>query len=192
MQKLDLNTSQPNSYETQTPIDEPAALHNNQVSSTYSSNTVTSPTSSMPKSSQKAFMITSLIAVIAGVITGFGGHKLMAKSQAPLAPATQPVAGENIEKGAVFGSQDQNAFKDSAQGYLVKGGLEGEGSHHILRAGGVTQTVYLTSSVTDLDALEGMEVKVWGDTFKAQKAGWLMDVGRVEVVNPKGEKPIEE
>jgi len=37
-----------------------------------------------------------------------------------------------------------------------------------------------------------MEVKIWGETFKAQKAGWLMDVGRVEIVNPDGEAPLEE
>jgi hypothetical protein len=36
-----------------------------------------------------------------------------------------------------------------------------------------------------------MIVKVWGETNKAQKAGWLMDVGRVQVVNPQGEAPAE-
>lgn len=97
----------------------------------------------------------------------------------------------NIKNGDVFGSQATASFKDSAQGYLAAGGLEGEGSHSLLRAGGVSQTVYLTSSVTDLDKFVGMEIKVWGETFSGQEAGWLMDVGRVEVINTVGEEPEE-
>jgi hypothetical protein len=34
-----------------------------------------------------------------------------------------------------------------------------------------------------------MEVKIWGETFKGQQAGWLMDVGRVEVIEVEGEQP---
>jgi hypothetical protein len=94
--------------------------------------------------------------------------------------------------GDVFGVQDEKTFKDSAEGYLEIGGLDGEGSHKLLRPGGDSQTVYLTSSVTDLDKFDGMSVKVWGETFKGQKAGWLMDVGRVQIVSPQGEKPTEE
>ncbi len=86
-----------------------------------------------------------------------------------------------VKVGQVFGAQDTSSFKDNAEGVLVAGGLEGEGSHHIVRPGGKTQTVYLTSSVLDLKMFEGHKVKVWGETFKAQKAGWLMDVGRAEV-----------
>lgn len=183
----DLNTPQ----QTQTPIDENVIQHDNDVLSYNSTQAQSRSRTNMTKQSQKAVVLTSVVAIVAGVLTGFGGFKLMAKSQAPIGPATQPVAGQNIEKGAVFGSQDTDAFKDSAEGYLEKGGLEGEGSHRLTRPGGESQTVYLTSSVTDLDTLEGMEVKVWGETFKGQKAGWLMDVGRIEVINPKGEKPTE-
>ena len=84
------------------------------------------------------------------------------------------------------------SFKDSAEGYLEEGGLEGEGSHKLLRPGGDSQTVYLTSSVTDLDELVGTEVRIWGETFKGQKAGWLMDVGRVEVLKVDAESPAEQ
>jgi hypothetical protein len=96
-----------------------------------------------------------------------------------------------VKNGEVFGLPDTETFKDSAEGYLEEGGLEGEGSHHLLRAGGASQTVYLTSSVTDLDKFKGMQVKIWGETFKAQHAGWLMDVGRVQVVATQGNKPAE-
>jgi hypothetical protein len=39
----------------------------------------------------------------------------------------------------------------------------------------------MTSSVVDLSLVLDKKVKVWGETQAAQKAGWLMDVGRVEV-----------
>jgi len=80
------------------------------------------------------------------------------------------------------GSADKKIFKDSAEGKLEKGGIDGEGSHKLIRPGGDSQTVYLTSSVIDLDEYAGKKVKVWGETFAAEKAGWLMDVGRLEVL----------
>lgn len=96
-----------------------------------------------------------------------------------------------VKNGDIFGSNNADEFKDSAQGYLQAGGIGTEGSHSLLRAGGASQTVYLTSSVTDLDKFVGMEIKVWGETFSGEKAGWLMDVGRVEVINTKGSVPEE-
>ncbi len=65
---------------------------------------------------------------------------------------------------------------------MEKGGLEGEGSHKLIRPGGDDQTVYLTSSIVDLDKFAGHKVKVWGETFSSQKAGWLMDVGKLKVL----------
>lgn len=147
---------------------------------------------------KKSKMVYSLmvVAVVAGIGTGFGLQKLSAKSGNPISgssgtPISQ-VAGSNVKEGDVFGSQNEDDFKDTAEGYLEKGGIEEEGSHKLLREGGDSQTVYLTSSVTDLDKFEGMEIKVWGETYKAQKAGWLMDVGRVKVIKVEGEMPTEE
>ena len=40
----------------------------------------------------------------------------------------------------------------------------------------------LTSSVVDLTKYEGKKVKVFGETQKALKEGWLMDVGKVEEI----------
>lgn len=136
-----------------------------------------------------------VVAVVAGIATGYGGFKLKNKSGTlfPSPSSLQRVAEEGqIKIGDIFGVQDEKTFKDSAEGYLEIGGIDGEGSHSLLRQGGVSQTVYLTSSITDLDKFEGMEVKIWGETFKGQKAGWLMDVGRIEIINPDGENPSEE
>ena len=102
-----------------------------------------------------------------------------------------PTDSSQIVKGAVFGSPNADDFKDVAEGYLQIGTDVGEGSHMLLRIGGKSQTVYLFSSVTDLDQFDGMEVKVFGETQQGQVAGWLMDVGRLEVVNVEGAKPLE-
>lgn len=149
----------------------------------------------MKKNELTTMIVLSLIAIAAGIGTGFGGYKLQAKSGGigPIPSGDlKQVAGDSVKEGDVFGVNDENTFKDSAEGYLEIGGLDGEGSHKLLREGGVSQTVYLTSSITDLDKFDGMQVKVWGETFKGQKAGWLMDVGRVQIVKLKGEAPAEE
>lgn len=190
MHKLSL-TQMPES--TQTQVDASPAMtdtiasSNNTPASTYQE-------PSMPKPSKAPILVLAVVAILAGVATGFGTHKLSAGTSSGEAPGPDPVqkvAGDSVKAGDVFGSTAA-VFKDSAEGYLEAGGLDGEGSHKLLRPGGDSQTVYLTSSVTDLDKLVGMDVKVWGETFKGQKAGWLMDVGKVEVVNPEGTVPTEE
>lgn len=82
----------------------------------------------------------------------------------------------------IVGSKDASIFKDQAIGVIEKGGVDSEGTHKLIREGGESQTAYLTSSVVDLDQFIGKKVRVWGETFAAQKAGWLMDVGRIEVL----------
>jgi hypothetical protein len=149
------------------------------------------------KKTPAIFIALCLVAILAGTGTGIGLKGLNAKTTSAdngtfQGKKIEQVAGNNVAAGQVFGSANEADFHDSAEGYLEAGGLDGEGSHHLLRAGGPSQTVYLTSSVTDLTKFEGMQIKVWGDTFKAQKAGWLMDVGRVQVVNLQGSAPTEE
>ncbi len=196
MRKLSMQNSDTAGVEPgQTGIDDTGFNHDNDLSSAASESTQ-GHTSMAKKSASKSLLILALIAIVAGVATGYGGSRLTASegSSAGLGESSEPiqkVAGDSVKKGDVFGSQNTDSFKDTAEGYLEEGGIDGEGSHSLLRPGGETQTVYLTSSVTDLDKLVGMEVKVWGETFKGQKAGWLMDVGRIEVVDTKGTPPTE-
>jgi hypothetical protein len=143
--------------------------------------------------------ILSVIAVFLGIGGGYlffrGSNQSAASSTTAdgtvveTVTATVASSPDAVKKGDVFGSPDASSFKDSAQGYLAAGATDGEGSHVLLRAGGKSQTVDLTSSVTDLDMFIGMNVKIWGETFKGQKAGWLMDVGRIEVLDTEGEAP---
>lgn len=101
------------------------------------------------------------------------------------------VPSSGLKVGDVIGNADEKTFKDQSTGFLEEGGISGEGSHHLLREGGASQTVYLTSSVVDLDEFVGHKVTVWGETFSAQKAGWLMDVGRVKVEELNATPPQE-
>jgi len=86
-----------------------------------------------------------------------------------------------VKTDKVAGSTDIKTFKDSAVGVIQKDGTDGEGTHQLIRDGGPSQTVTLMSSVIDLDQYAGKKVKVYGQTMAAQKAAWLMDVGRVEL-----------
>lgn len=146
----------------------------------------------MSKKSKQIFLIICAVAVLAGTLTGYGAHKLKAKNGGGQIVENVTIEDANkIKNGDVFGVQDKDTFADSATGYVELGGIDGEGSHKLLREGGASQTVALTSSVVDLDKLVGAEVKLYGETFKAEKAGWFMDVGRVEVIEVNAQAPLQ-
>ncbi|MBI4089666.1 MAG: hypothetical protein HY424_03070 [Candidatus Levybacteria bacterium] len=126
---------------------------------------------------QKLFIFL-LIAVVLGGITGYA---LSRKGASGNTLTSGSVNSSEITKGTIVGSDDTKTFKDTAIGKLEKGGINGEGQFHLTRTGGESQNVYLTSSSVDLSKFVGRKIKVWGETQKAQYAGWLMDVGRVEV-----------
>ena len=50
-----------------------------------------------------------------------------------------------------------------------------------MREGGTAKYVYLTSSMIDLSLFVGKKVEIWGETLASKKAGWLMDVARIQV-----------
>ena len=120
-----------------------------------------------------------VVVILMGTITGY----ILArnKQQSPLG---------NVSKGSVIktdkeaGISDEKSFRDNATGTVEKndGKITDEGSHKLIR-GDTTQTAYLTSSVIDLDQYVGKKVQVWGETFKGQRAGWLMDVGRIKILD---------
>lgn len=122
-------------------------------------------------------VIIALAIVAAG---GFTGFVLAQGGSTSKSTQSAGVGGSTLKK--VVGADDEKTFKDSAEGVLTEGGVENEGTHHLERPGGVSQNVYLTSSNIPLDDYLGKKVKVWGETFGAEKAGWLMDVGRLELL----------
>lgn len=121
-----------------------------------------------------------LIAVIVGL--GIFSGYLLSRGKRAVVSTEGTISAEKIKKGSEFGVKDPGKA-DIAIGVVEKGGIDGEGTHKLLREGGPSQTVYLTSSVLDLDQLIGQKIQVWGETNKAQKAGWLMDVIKVKVLD---------
>jgi len=126
----------------------------------------------------KNVIIVFVIVALLGVGTGFVLSNISKTTGKQLISLSNP----NITKGKIFGSNDMKVFKDSTEGRLEVGGVNGEGQYHLVRPGGDSQNVYLTSSLVDLSQFVGKKIKVWGETQKAQTAGWLMDVGKVEVL----------
>jgi len=161
------------------------------VASTTGDFQVESPTVTPKNMVNKSTIITFIIFILVAVSGFYAGAYLKTARPGKLIGGTSgefkniqadvPTAG--VKVGDIYGSADEKAFNTTATGVLDKGGLNGEGTHKLVRPGGVSQTVYMTSSVIDLDTLIGHQITVWGETFKGQKAGWLMDVGRVKVEN---------
>lgn len=126
------------------------------------------------------YALASLSVILLGAGTGWAlsGASKATGSKAPTsagAPGAQTGAKE-------AGIADEATFRDSAEGVLEKGGIDGEGTHHLVREGGPSKYVYLTSTVIDLEAFVGKTVTIWGETISAQTAGWLMDVGKIKVL----------
>lgn len=149
---------------------------------------VVNPVINQPQLPSEPFMNKfRLVVVLIVAILGLGTGYLIKTSPAlsnklsvgGISSSPMPTGG--LKEGDIIGVSDDKTFKDTVRGVLDKGGLNGEGSHKLLRPGGKSQTVYLTSSVIDLDEFVGHEVTIWGQTFSGQKAGWLMDVGRVKI-----------
>lgn len=121
-----------------------------------------------------------ILVLVLGLISGY---LLSGKSSSVSQLSTGGIlSGSSASKGTVVGSNDTTTFKDTVDGVLKEGGVDGEGAYHLERSGGPSQNVYLTSSIVDLSKFINKKIKVWGQTQKAQTAGWLMDVGRVEVL----------
>ena len=127
-------------------------------------------------------IFTAIIVLVIAAALGIGAGFLLSHSIGTKTTVQSgSVNGSNAAAGTIIGSQDTSAFKDTTQGVLQNGGVSGEGQYHLVRPGGDSQNVYLTSSSVDLSQFIGKTIKVWGATQTAQHVGWLMDVGRVEV-----------
>lgn len=128
--------------------------------------------------SKKAPAILILI-VILGIVSGYGLYRWKTSGTVRLSGTDVEVIKAPDEEGV----KDASTFRDTATGNLIEndGKLTDEGTHILVR-GDASQNVYLTSSVIDLSKYTGKKVQIWGETFSGQKAGWLMDVGRVKVL----------
>jgi len=120
-----------------------------------------------------------IIVIAAGVFSGLiASSRGKAKSQVAASIEEEELTGEQKESFS-------QTFRDEAEGAIeknVKLDKYAQGTHKLIRPGGESQTAYLTSSVLDLDEYLGKKVKVFGETFGSSQVGWLMDVGKVEII----------
>lgn len=127
----------------------------------------------------KAFFVVIGLSLVLGAGTGY---MLANKSTAAPSSGKAPVSNQAVQTA----QQDTKTFRDFAEGTIKlkpppKNPEEYvEGTHYLERVGATP--VALTSSVVDLSKYEGKKVKVFGETQKALKEGWLMDVGKVEEI----------
>jgi hypothetical protein len=127
--------------------------------------------------------VLSILVVLAGVGTGWFLSGANAKTGSSTANTSTQQKDAVKQSDTEAGMEDTSGFeKESPIGKLVKGGIDGEGQYHLERDGGPSQNVYLTSTVIDLASFEGKKIQVWGNSLSGKKAGWLMDVGKVKVV----------
>jgi len=125
-----------------------------------------------------------IIGAVFVLMVGFGiltGYIISAKKPSATTSSSAS-AGPTATGKNVFGSADSKTFTDSATGVVEKDGIGEEGTHKLVRDGGPSQTACLVSSVLDLDQFAGKKVKVTSKTMDAKKCPWLMDVGRIEIL----------
>lgn len=135
-------------------------------------------TSQLKKIDFKKYLPVGLIS-LAVVLLGIGtGWLLSGRTKATIGNSSAPNVKVTADEAGII---DDSFEGDTAEGILEEEGISGEGTHHLVRDGGPTKTVYLTSSVIDLQSFVGKKVMVWGQTLSAKKAGWLMDVVKVKV-----------
>jgi len=132
---------------------------------------------SNPSKLNRIFIGILAVALLGGVGTGY----ILASTEKNTDSITPAILDGDKPKTAL---QDNRTFRDFAEGTITartNTNEYSEGTHFLTREGQVP--VALTSSVIDLSEYEGKKVKVYGETQKAIKQGWLMDVGKVEEIN---------
>ena len=125
-------------------------------------------------------LIVSVIVIFLAIFAGRTAAQLTTRGSSELPQVSYTKDGSGLMENK-YGEKNEKLCPDNAEGKLKKGGVDGEGTHHLERKGGKSQNVYLTSSTVDLSLLIDRNVKVWGKTYSAQAAGWLMDVCYLEV-----------
>ena len=153
-----------------------------QKSQQQSSSSITQPLE--PKKTGKLLtkivpFLLIIVVIGAGIFTG------LMLSSVNKSKASQGNALSEEELTPEIKENFSQTFKDEAEGIVEKNDdfeKYAQGPWKLIRTGGESQTAYLTSSVMDLDEFIGKKVKVYGETFGSDQVSWLMDVGKVEVI----------
>jgi Kef-type K+ transport system membrane component KefB len=132
------------------------------------------------KTDMRKIIAAVVLIIIAGIGSGYAFSRVLGSNKSQSQVGTTAQTGE--VKKVVVGSTDANLLRDSAEGTLEANGLKGEGTHKLIRPGGDSQTVYLMSSMLDLSLYVGKKIRVSGQTYAGKQVEWLMDVGKIEVL----------
>lgn len=111
----------------------------------------------------------SVLIVLVGSVVGFG----LSRSK-----IAKVLGGESIE--AEY--KDSKLFESIVTGTVKKGGLFGDGTHTLVQDSNPKNPAALLSSVVDLDEYVDKHVQIWGRSQKGLKAAWLLEVGRVKIL----------
>ena len=136
----------------------------------------------MPKDSKKQnikMVLSAVVVVFFGIGTGWLLSQQTGASSANVQNVAPGVKETSTEAGKIL---DEENCRDTAKGVLESGGMDGEGTHHLVTSEDESKWVYLTSTVIDLESFTGKEVQIWGETIAPQKVGWLMDVCKIKVI----------
>jgi len=117
----------------------------------------------------------ALLVVVAGVGVGWLISKNFVNKSSVVTKSN--LTGNITEAGKL----DSKVKYDTATGILQVGGISNEGSYHLVRDGGPSKNVYLTSSSVDLSKFVDKKVDIWGQTLASKKAGWLVDVAKIKL-----------
>jgi hypothetical protein len=141
-----------------------------------------------PKNSKTIYFIIIVLAIVSGFWASrfwpsskSGSSIIDTITQNNVTPASSLKSSNDLVVGQSYGDTGKT-FTDSATGTIIKGGINGEGTHTLEREGGKTQNAALTSSTVDLDLFIGKKVEIKGETNSSTKAGWFLDVGIVKIL----------
>jgi len=165
-------------------MDIPNLSQNPQIKSASSE-----PIESAPKDSNNSKTVFFIIIILA-IVSGFWASRFWPLSKTGIVSTiTQQnvTSADNIKNadelvvGKSYGDTGKT-FTDTGIGTIVKGGINGEGTHTLEREGGKTQNAALTSSTVDLDLFIDKKVEIKGETNSSSRAGWFLDVGIIKIL----------
>ncbi|MDD2482738.1 MAG: hypothetical protein PHE32_02670 [Candidatus Shapirobacteria bacterium] len=149
------------------------------------SNPVISQKSKNPKT---VYFIIIVLAIVSGFwvsrfwpLSKSSNNIISTLTQNNVTPADSLKSANDLVVGQSYGDTGKT-FTDTATGTIVKGGINGEGTHTLQREGGKTQNAALTSSTVDLDLFLDKKVEIKGETNSSTKAGWFLDVGIIKIL----------
>lgn len=155
------------------------------------SNKIIKPLDTKPIQKKNNMWLSSVIILIiiflgsgSGYILANQNNLFSSKVESPSQNQTTIANEKAVSNDTEAGIKDEKQFPDTAEGILEAndGSVTTEGTHRLIREGGPDKTAYLTSSVVDLSKFEGKKVMIMGQTYTAQTAGWLLDVGYIKVI----------